>query len=92
MQGLRQKQKQMFDRLELDFQYFETEEGEQLELSLANIQNCLWEFYKYHKILHSNGRVRLASRMQKPGLEMSCGAPTKRYNKSDYQPHHYSAV
>lgn len=58
MRWLRQNQEQEFDRLGLEFHYLETEEGERLELSLANIQNCLCEYYKYHKILHSNGRAR----------------------------------
>lgn len=58
MRWLRQYQQQEFDRLNLDFPYLETEGGDRLELSLANIQNCLCEFYKYYKILHSNGRAR----------------------------------
>jgi len=58
MRWLRQNQQQEIDRLNLDFPYLETESGELLELSLANIQNCLCEFYKYHKILNSNGRAR----------------------------------
>lgn len=58
MRWLRQHQQQEFDRLELDFPYLETQKGDQLKLSLANIQNCLCEFYKYHKILNSNGRAR----------------------------------
>lgn len=58
MRWLRQYQQEEFDRLDLDFPYLETEDGDRYELSLANIQNCLCEFYKYHKILHSNGRAR----------------------------------
>ncbi|ELZ88253.1 hypothetical protein C453_01715 [Haloferax elongans ATCC BAA-1513] len=58
MRWLRQNQQKEFDRLDLEFPYLETEDGGRLELSLANIQNCLCEFYKYHKILHSNGRAR----------------------------------
>lgn len=58
MRWLRQHQQQEFGRLDLDFPYLETEKSERLELSLANIQNCLCEFYKYHKILNSNGRAR----------------------------------
>lgn len=58
MRWLRQRQQEEFDRLDLDFPYLETEDGDRYELSLANIQNCLCEFYKYHKILHSNGRAR----------------------------------
>ncbi|ADD03948.1 uncharacterized protein Nmag_0358 [Natrialba magadii ATCC 43099] len=58
MRWLRQNQQQEFERLDLDFPYLETEDKGGLELSLANIQNCLCEFYKYHKIRHSNGRAR----------------------------------
>lgn len=58
MRWLRQNQKQEFERLGLNFPYLKAEDGSCLELSLANIQNCLCEFYKYHKILHSNGRAR----------------------------------
>jgi len=58
MRWLRQNQQQEFERLDLNFPYLETKDGNRLELSLANIQNCLCEFYKYHKILHSNGRAR----------------------------------
>lgn len=58
MRWLRQNQQQEFDRLDLEFPYLETVDGGRLELSLANIQNCLCEFYKYHKILNSNGRAR----------------------------------
>lgn len=58
MRWLRQHQGQEFERLNLDFPYLRTTGGNRLELSLANIQNCLCEFYKYQKILHSNGRAR----------------------------------
>lgn len=58
MRWLRQNQQEELDRLGLEFPFLETENGRQLELSLANIQNCLCEFYKYDKILRSNGRAR----------------------------------
>jgi hypothetical protein len=58
MRWLRQNQQQEFDRLSLEFPYLETVDGKRLELSLADIQNCLCEFYKYDKILNSNGRAR----------------------------------
>lgn len=80
MRWLRQNQQQEFDRLDLDFPYLETEGGSRLELSLANIQNCLCEFYKYHKILHSNGRARRCFRNTEARthgelLDMYHGAP-----------------
>lgn len=58
MRWLRQHQQEEFDRLDLDFPFLKTDDGDRLKLSLANIQNCLCEFYKYHKILKSNGRAR----------------------------------
>jgi len=58
MRWLRENQAQEFDRLDIDFPYLKTKNGGQLDLSLANIQNCLCEFYKYHKILNANGRAR----------------------------------
>lgn len=58
MRWLRQKQREEFERLGLDFPYLVIDGGERMELSLADIQNCLCEFYKYDKILHSNGRAR----------------------------------
>lgn len=58
MRWLHQNQQNEFERLGLDFPYLVNVEGEQLELSLADVQNCLCEFYKYDKILHSNGRAR----------------------------------
>lgn len=63
MRWLRQNQQQEFNRLNLDFPFLETQDGSRLELSLANIQNCLCEFYKYHKILNSNGRARRCFRI-----------------------------
>jgi hypothetical protein len=58
MRWLRVNQEEEFNRLGLDFPYLTTEQGGVMHLSLADIQNCLCEFYKYHKILHSNGRAR----------------------------------
>ena len=78
MRWLRQHQQEEFDRLGLDFPFLETEEGDRLELSLANIQNCLCEFYKYHKILHSNGRARRCFRDSEARSGKEFGASTKR--------------
>lgn len=58
MRWLHQNQQQEFDRLNIDFPYLMTEDSEKVKLSLADIQNCLCEFYKYHKILNSDGRAR----------------------------------
>ncbi|WP_254280767.1 nucleotide kinase domain-containing protein [Haloarcula marina] len=58
MNWLRENQQAEFDRLGLEFPYLSDESGSQIELSLADIQNCLCEFYKYDKILNSEGRAR----------------------------------
>jgi hypothetical protein len=58
MRWLQRNQQQEFSRLDLDFPHLRSEDGQRVELSLPNIQNCLCEFYKYHKILHSDGRAR----------------------------------
>ncbi len=58
MRWLKNNQQQEFNRLDLDFPYLTTESGDQIDLSLADIQNCLCEFYKYEKILNSEGRAR----------------------------------
>lgn len=81
MRWLRQNQHSEFDRLDLDFPFLLTENGEELELSLANIQNCLCEFYKYHKILHSNGRAR---RCFREGKSRSSGELREIYEEAPY--------
>lgn len=58
MRWLRANQVEEFDRLELDFKYLRSNEGGRVEISLANIQNCLCEFYKYHKMVNDEGRAR----------------------------------
>lgn len=58
MRWLQEHQQEEFSRLNLDFPYLLDKDGEKMALSLADIQNCLCEFYKYHKILNSEGRAR----------------------------------
>lgn len=58
MRWLRQHQNAEFSRLNLDFPYLRDTRGDKIEISLANIQNCLCEFYKYHKIKNNEGRAR----------------------------------
>lgn len=58
MRWLRENQEAEFDRLNLEFPYLSDESGSRIEISLADIQNCLCEFYKYDKILNSEGRAR----------------------------------
>nr|WP_250874501.1 nucleotide kinase domain-containing protein [Halomarina rubra] len=58
MHWLRKNQHDEFNRLGLKFPYLKDSSGNRVEISLANIQNCLCEFYKYHKITHGQGRAR----------------------------------
>jgi hypothetical protein len=58
MRWLRQHQRDEFARLGLEFPYITTKEGDCLELSLADIQNCLCEYHKYVKISRKTGRAR----------------------------------
>ncbi|MBI2670642.1 hypothetical protein HYX18_01520 [Candidatus Woesearchaeota archaeon] len=57
MKWLRSNQKNEFKRLDLKFPYL-IKNKEKMEISLANIQNCLCEFYKYVKIKEGFGRGR----------------------------------
>lgn len=47
-----------FNRLGLDFPYLTDNQGKSIDISLANIQNCLCEFHKYVKISEGTGRGR----------------------------------
>jgi 5-hmdU DNA kinase-like protein len=58
MRWLRHNQATEFRRLGLEFKYRNDENGRPIELTLANIQNCLCEFYKYAKIKSGTGRAR----------------------------------
>jgi hypothetical protein len=58
MRWLRFNQKAEFDRLGLEFPCLVDHEGRNVEISLANIQNCLCEFHKYVKISEGTGRGR----------------------------------
>ena len=58
MRWLRFNQKAEFDRLNLEFPYLVNHEDRNVEISLANIQNCLCEFHKYVKISEGTGRGR----------------------------------
>jgi hypothetical protein len=76
MRWLRYNQGAEFQRLGLEFKYRRDEEGHRIELTLANIQNCLCEFYKYVKIKTGTGRARrrfspqqyVQQALNKPGL------------------------
>jgi hypothetical protein len=58
MRWLRWHQRSEFSRLGLEFPYLVDRQGTQVEISLANIQNCLCEFHKYVKISEGWGRGR----------------------------------
>lgn len=58
MRWLYENQQKEFERLDLEFPFLRTDANELVELSLADIQNCLCEFYKYDKIRNSEGRAR----------------------------------
>jgi len=58
MRWLHVHQHAEFARLGLEFPYLENQEGTPIEISLANIQNCLCEFHKYVKIREGTGRGR----------------------------------
>jgi hypothetical protein len=58
MRWLRSHQTDEFDRLQLSFPFLADADGRNVELSLANIQNCLCEFHKYVKINEGTGRGR----------------------------------
>lgn len=56
MRWLRDNQISEFKRLNLKFPFLKNENGENILISLANIQNCLCEFYKLFKIKNQLGR------------------------------------
>lgn len=58
MRWLRINQNVEFNRLGIKFPYLRDHEGKFIEISLANIQNCLCEFHKYIKIREGTGRGR----------------------------------
>lgn len=58
MRWLRTNQNAEFNRLSIKFPYLRDYEGKNIEISLANIQNCLCEFHKYIKITEGTGRGR----------------------------------
>jgi len=58
MTWLQSHQREEFSRNSVDFRFLEDEDGNTIEISLPNIQNCLCEFYKYSKIRDGTGRAR----------------------------------
>ena len=58
MRWLRQNQAAEFDRLGIDFPWLRDDDGGRIEPSLADVQNCCCEFYKYEKVRTGEGRTR----------------------------------
>jgi hypothetical protein len=59
-----------FDRLGVDFVWLRDVDGERIEPSLADVQNCCCEFYKYERVRTGEGRTR---RRFRPGDRRSAG-------------------
>lgn len=56
MQWLRDNQRNMFQKFNLEMPYLLDDDGHEIEISLCNIQSCLCEFQKYARIW--DGKVR----------------------------------
>jgi len=66
MHWLRREQRAEFARVGVQFPYLLDPDGSDVEISLANIQNCLCEFHKYVKICEGTGRGRRKFRVPSP--------------------------
>lgn len=66
MRWLRNNQHVEFRRLGLEFPYLRDRHNKPVDISLANIQNCLCEFHKYVKIREGTGRGRRKFRPTSP--------------------------
>lgn len=64
MRWLARNQQCQFDAHGIEFDYVKDGVGLRKTLSLADIQNCLCEFYKYHKIKNDKGRARRKFRLE----------------------------
>ena len=58
LRWLRDAHRAEFDSLGLDFPYLRNAEGEEVPLTLANLQNCLCEFHKYRSIMDGTGKAQ----------------------------------
>lgn len=58
LRWLHANQQKMFERYELDFPYLKNEEGREIPISLANMQNCLCEYSKYANIKEGSGKAQ----------------------------------
>ncbi len=81
MRWLRAHQREEFERLELAFPFLADVHGNERELSLANIQNCLCEYHKFIKIGEGTGRGRRKFRteqarpLQPPAIQLPLPIP-----------------
>lgn len=58
MRWLWRNQAAAFDRLGVAFPWLRGADGKRIELSLADVQNCCCEFFKYEKVRTGSGRTR----------------------------------
>lgn len=63
---LRYNQREEFERLRLKFPFLRNVKDEEVEISLANMQNCLCEYSKYRNIQKGSGK---AQRLFEPTTE-----------------------
>ncbi len=71
MRWLRAHQRAEFDRLGLRFPFLTDGAGHQVDISLANMQNCLCEYHKYIKIREGTGRGRRKFRVPSVPAQLS---------------------
>ena len=58
MRWLWRNQEREFDRLDEGFVWLRDADGKRVELSLADVQNCCCEFYKWQTVTAGEGRTR----------------------------------
>lgn len=58
LRWLHANQQKMFEKYELDFPYLKDEEGRDIPISLANMQNSLCEYSKYANIKEGSGKAQ----------------------------------
>jgi 5-hmdU DNA kinase-like protein len=86
MRWLRVHQRAEFQRLGLDFPFLQAANGSEIEISLANIQNCLCEYHKYVKIRAGTGRARRRYNAAGAGDQGQTPAPSKRRGRKPGKP------
>lgn len=76
MRWLWRNQAAEFDRMGLAFDWLRGPSGRRVDLTLADVQNCLCEFYKHRKVSLGTGRAR---RRFRPEERRSTGELEARY-------------